>query len=716
MLDKEIQKLIRLLGPDDKRVKALAWWALTKPEKQDEVKQMLRQLAIERGWDPNDLPSFFLPYGIAPSDYPVGVAVSRPVTGEPVGLTEEELMSHVGVFGPTGRGKTSLIKLLIVAFMAFGRSLSGQKRRFFIWDAHGEYRDLIKLYEPGAVLWLTPGRIGINPLEPPRDSGGNLLVSPEQWIAHLREWLRLWWLNEPSLNLFAEVLLAEYETRGILSGTGGAYPSLSELIKAIERLHVKRNTDRARAQGKLLDRLTAMRVMLPGLDVQQSRDLSRLFRNHSVILDVEKWSDIGFQALFALVRILVREVLHLEKGDDIWRLEVVEEAHQSLGGHVDRRTADLKEGEASGTLRDLRKAGTCGIVASQLAQDVAKSILGNLGTVFFLRQGPKDCVDAATSALNLEPWQRPEMGKLPDRHAVARFARYGEPVCLQVNDTEPVLGDVPDLTREQARAVSEPFLDAIPFVGNGATKTACADKDDAPAERTDELPPDEAKVFACIAERPDELTPDRLEKTGLDKDRESRARSKLMARGLIEFAGKVGAKYRVFQLTARGKEVAGKLGMSVGSTGKGGAAHATIVRYVERSMQRHASGRGMQPFLFYRANTAITIDGGQLQPDLVAIRPDGGRLLLQACARNQPSYEAEVLVKFHRLAWLPADHPDCIIGAVAVAASKGHARAIERAVERLNGGRIPGRTAILDFDTVIAPDFDWSDYLGLEVS
>jgi hypothetical protein len=52
-----------------------------------------------------------------------------------------------------------------------------------------------------------------------------------------------------------------------------------------------------------------------------------------------------------------------------------------------------------------------------------------------------------------------------------------------------------------------------------------------------------------------------------------------------------------------------------------------------------------------------------------------------------------------------ADRVDFVL---AVAANRHHRDAVERALKRGNGGSLPGRLALLDFDMVREPEFDWS--------
>jgi hypothetical protein len=115
MLSKEDFILVELLGKDTPQVQALVA-AAASPDLAPHVHEMLRSLARRRGYDPDHLPAFAIPRDLSPSDYPVGVAMSGDVVGGEVGLAEGDLPSHVGVFGTTSSGKTTLVKLLLLGF------------------------------------------------------------------------------------------------------------------------------------------------------------------------------------------------------------------------------------------------------------------------------------------------------------------------------------------------------------------------------------------------------------------------------------------------------------------------------------------------------------------------------------------------------------------------------------------------------------------------
>jgi hypothetical protein len=115
MLSKESYILVELLGRDTPQVQALVA-AAANPDLAPQVHEMLRSLARQRGYDPDHLPAFAIPSDLSPSDFVIGTARSGDVVGGEVGLAEPDLSSHVGIFGTTSSGKTTLVKLLLLGF------------------------------------------------------------------------------------------------------------------------------------------------------------------------------------------------------------------------------------------------------------------------------------------------------------------------------------------------------------------------------------------------------------------------------------------------------------------------------------------------------------------------------------------------------------------------------------------------------------------------
>jgi type IV secretory pathway VirB4 component len=214
VLSKEDYILAELLGKNLPQVQALVAAANAGME----VHEMLRSMMRQKGWNPDDPPKFALPQEMSESDYIVGISMSGEVIGEDVGPSEIDLSSHIGVFGMTAVGKTTLVKLLLLEFAKKMRSSDEPKHTFLVLDVHGEYRDLLHLFEPEEAVWINADELGLNPFAIPTDENNKPVMPPEKWLNNIRELFRVLWLNEPSLNLLCEILLEEYERRGLLKG------------------------------------------------------------------------------------------------------------------------------------------------------------------------------------------------------------------------------------------------------------------------------------------------------------------------------------------------------------------------------------------------------------------------------------------------------------------------------------------------------------------
>lgn len=124
MLQGESYILVQLLGPQDPQIQSLVF-AARDPKMQDAVLNMLRGLVRQRGINLDNLPAFALPEGegLSPSDYPLGRAKCGEALGQEVGLSQQDIDAGggIGVFGLSGTGKSTLVKIFILRFL--GRSI-----------------------------------------------------------------------------------------------------------------------------------------------------------------------------------------------------------------------------------------------------------------------------------------------------------------------------------------------------------------------------------------------------------------------------------------------------------------------------------------------------------------------------------------------------------------------------------------------------------------
>jgi len=60
---------------------------------------------------------------------------------------------------------------------------------------------------------------------------------------------------------------------------------------------------------------------------------------------------------------------------------------------------------------------------------------------------------------------------------------------------------------------------------------------------------------------------------------------------------------------------------------------------------------------------------------------------------------------------LPIWDADKVDFVLCVSVNRRHRAAIERALKERNGGRMPDRVVLLNFDAVVDPTFDWASVL-----
>lgn len=719
MLDRESYILAELLGEDSPEVRALRWMARD-PQKADTVRRLLRSLCLQKRIDPDDPPAFALPVGLPPSHCPVGRAKCGGILGEAVGPAGVDFMGHIGIFGSTGQGKTTLIKVLLEGFHRSGG-------RALILDAHGEYRDLLLRLPPGECLWLTADGLGLNPFEVPRGRDGLRVTTPEKWIGELADWVRLLWLNDPSVSFFAEVLTRLYRERGVFDGSED-YPRLSDVIAAVEREEVEPRSDRARAQEKVANRLENMRRMLPGLDVHRSRDLHRLLK-HTVILDITEVKDVGLAVFFSLLVTVLSWSFRVEPTDPVRRLLAVEEAHLYFGGHTDQRTRDLREGRATGALRSLRKAGFCALLSNQLVSDLVRPVLGNLNSVICMRLTRSECINAASSLLGLARWQREELALLEPREAVARFSRYPKPIHLAVTEVPPEVLTL-RVSRAEAAERSKTLLEAVPF----EVKTEPDQEEDAPLPEQSQVPQHKAssakrgcrvcaelglqlsrtdhRVMEAICEKPAENIVERCDRLQMRREREAPARRRLEALGLVRYVGSVGNRRALFEPTALGRRWAREHGIRLPRY-HGGLIHEYCTRLAEKKLSRAAPGTR-----FHRRDTG---QPNGVRPDSLAVLPgrEGARIAIQTVVGHNPRDEARNLLKLQQVQREQAAQEGrlpLLDLVVCVAVNKRVEAAVQRELLSQTGGSHPYGVVLLNVEEhLLEPAFDWTTVLEREI-
>ena len=174
---------------------------------------------------------------------------------------------------------------------------------------------------------------------------------------------------------------------------------------------------------------------------------------------------------------------------------------------------------------------------------------------------------------------------------------------------------------------------------------------------------DETQLLERAVRREEESIEERCAALSMDRNREWRARKRLMEKGYLEEAGKIGGKEQYFQVLEKGEQWAKERGIPVPRE-KSKATHRIL-----RKKTRQAVGSTDSRIKFKRCSP---ING--VQPDDFALIPGGERMAIQVSVKNHPRDEARALLKL-------AEDPS-LDWVLMVAVSKAKALQIKNALLR----------------------------------
>ncbi len=365
-------------------------------------------------------------------EYPVGQAVyAGKLVGE-FGIREGDWLKHVGLFGKTGSGKTTLAMRLL-------KEICHKDKPFLIFDYKRNYRDLLNHpdFKNQEILIFTVGRNDIAPfffnpkVRPPG-------VEEHVWVKQLAEIIEKVYLLGPGAN---DVFM---ESSHLATFKEMQDKVVNQKKKARELLwwaSVKR---------------TLNAINYPGLgemvNCGKGYDLPELL-NKKIILELDglSASDQAF-VIGAFLLWVYHYRMRQPEREVLKHFILIEEAH-----HLFLKTRK-EEDIADVIMREIRELGESIIIIDQHPSKISDSALGNLGTKFVLTLSLNQDIQAVANAMLLER----------DQHRFLAMLTLGQTVCRSDRLTEPVLLAIPpypikkgSVTDEDIKKHMEKYLDRI---------------------------------------------------------------------------------------------------------------------------------------------------------------------------------------------------------------------------------------------------------------
>ncbi len=346
----------------------------------------------------------------------------------PLMLSEEDFLTHIGIFGSSGSGKTNLARSLT-------KKLSEKDIPVLIFDfSKRNYRNLLKDPElKDKVSIYTVGRsvspFRFNPLKPPE----NIPIS--QWAKEFAEIFdHAYWLLGGGRHVILKALDKVYDD-------GAGYPKIKDLKKGVEEALKSTKTSReknwiATAQ-RPLESLT-FREVGHIFDTEEGITPDKFFEKGKItILELDPLATADKTFMIEIMLQWIRDwLLVSDKRNELNGVIIIEEAHNILNREKTIRSG--MEGVVDLIFREVRELGVGLVYLDQHPSLISYPALGNTSTHIYMNLGldtksSSDIMDAS-HMLGLKTNEEIEyIRKLPTGHGyiVARRMDFRNPFLVK---------------------------------------------------------------------------------------------------------------------------------------------------------------------------------------------------------------------------------------------------------------------------------------------
>ncbi len=461
-----------------------------------------------------------IPKERAAGNYPLGIVFygERPLYL--FGLTEDEWIRHVAIFGRSGSGKTMVAFIILANLLKHGKP-------FLVFDWKRNYRDLFAIEKD--ILVFTIGReispFFWNPLIPPPG------ILPSTWIRKLVEILcHAYFLGEGVTYLLVKAIDSVFTQHGIYEGSC-SYPTFADVFRHIERYKATGRERQWLDSAKRTLAVLCFGEFGKALNVKSPPLISELLKKNVIMeLDALPNSDKTF-----FIEALLLWIHHYRIGRperEIFKHAIlIEEAH-----HILLRKKQELFGEEAITdviLREIRELGESIILIDQHPSLISKPALGNTYTTIAMNLKHGSDVTAMADSMLLDSDQKDYLGELPIGAAIVKMqGRWFKPFLVKFPYLSIKKGGVTDFDiKQKMRSYSEKLGQVRP-----EKKILGVIRDFLPADKKKKLRMSmgEISLMKDIAQHPLSGIVERYKRLGLSSYQGNKLKNDLIQKGLIK--------------------------------------------------------------------------------------------------------------------------------------------------------------------------------------
>jgi hypothetical protein len=343
------------------------------------------------------------------------------------GLNPNELTRHVGIYGQTGHGKTSLLYTII-------NQLTKLKIPFLYLDLKKDGRCLLRQHEELIVI---PWReLRWNPLRPPPD------MDVKSWWQLFAEVCgHAWGVYHAGVNYILEYLDRLHEEQK------GAFPTLVDLYRMMAETQ---ETTRKRLEyfDVMYNRVRALTSILGSvIDVQTGIKMEELL-NHPVIIELDQLraDEQNWMVETMLTWLYAYRLVQGHRSEKLRHCVIIDEAHRIFDANKEWRETTREMGMPPINLfpTQFRDFGESLIIASQEPSKITDSMHANTLVKIVGNLGSGKDINAVSEAMSLDDEERECIPKLQRGEWLVKMSdRYMKPFMI-TTPYQPVDKDITD--------------------------------------------------------------------------------------------------------------------------------------------------------------------------------------------------------------------------------------------------------------------------------
>lgn len=356
----------------------------------------------------------------------------------PAGISKDELLQNVGIYGRSGSGKTTLAFHLIQQLDSMGIPYLFFDHKRTLRHLLPQLKNKVNVFTPGRSL----SKLIFNPFITPPG------IESSVYINQLVDVMATaFTLGDGAMSVIQKAIFKCYQSEN-------TSPSAQDIILEIEKLELK-----GRSRDWKLSAIRALETIAFSIDtsdnVSQEQMAQRLIQENTVI-ELDGLSDGVHQFLVPLLYQWIYQVkLISPEREKLSMVVFLDEAHTIMSNQIKRSSESLMEK----LLRLTRELGIATVILDQTPSMISKVVLANCYTNIFLNLASYSDLQKAASICLLDPDEKKYFSKLPIGQGIVKLQdRWTSPFLVKFPPVKVEKGFVTDAVLQRYFSVKDKIL------------------------------------------------------------------------------------------------------------------------------------------------------------------------------------------------------------------------------------------------------------------